>query len=58
MPGKASAGSGSIVGALVAGVAVFGWVAFDWGFNANDGTIPLLLGVAAAIPAIAAYFVS
>ena len=42
------------VGLAVAVVAVVGWVAFDWGFDINDGTVPLVLGVGAAMLAVGA----
>ena len=52
MPGRpAESRSLRIVGALVALVAVIGFVAFDWQWGGGD-PLPTLLGVAAAALAV------
>lgn len=52
MPGKGGDGKYPLVGAAVALIAVVGWLVFEWGFDVGDGTVPLLLGVGAAVAAV------
>ncbi|WP_166377367.1 hypothetical protein [Halorubrum sp. BOL3-1] len=52
MPDKGGDGDYQLVGAAVALIAVVGWVVFGWGFDVGDGTVPLLLGLAAAAVAV------
>lgn len=40
------------LGVLVAGIAVVGYVAFDWRFGETDGFVPLALGIACVIIAV------
>lgn len=53
MPGKRrSSKAVQYLGALVAAIAVFGYVVFDWDFAGATDPVPFALGVVVAILAI------
>lgn len=52
MPGRSQSTALQYVGALVALVALVGYVVFGWRFGETDGTLPLAIGVACAIIAV------
>lgn len=53
MPGRASSSKPlQYVGALVAVVAVIGYVVFGWRFGETDSAIPFALGAVCAVLAV------
>jgi|APHM01.1.fsa_nt_gi hypothetical protein len=53
MPGKrSSSNSMQYLGAVVAGIAVLGYVVFDWSFGDANGIVPFAIGASVAILAI------
>jgi hypothetical protein len=53
MPGKRSSSNAmQYLGALIAGIAVLGYVVFDWNFGDANGVVPFAMGASVAILAI------
>lgn len=53
MPGKRSNSNAvQYLGALVAGIAVLGYVVFDWSFGDANGIVPFAIGATVALLAI------
>lgn len=53
MPGRPSQSPPlQYIGALVAFIAMVGYVAFDWRFGETDGVLPLALGIVCALIAV------
>lgn len=53
MPGRLSQSSPlQYLGALVALIALIGYVAFDWRFGETDGVVPLALDIVCVIIAV------
>lgn len=53
MPGRPSQSKPlQYIGALVALIAIIGYVVFGWRFGETDGILPLALGIGCAVLAI------
>ncbi len=54
MPGGSRSNSPavSVIGAIVALIALVGYLVFDWSFNGSANTMPTAIGITVAVSAI------
>lgn len=53
MPGRSSQSTGvQLIGALVAAIAIVGYVVFDWRFGGAEDSLPYAIGLGVAILAV------
>jgi hypothetical protein len=54
MPGAGRSGSAVVraIGAIVALVALVGYLAFGWSFNGSESTVPTVIGGVVALAAV------